>query len=122
MKVFKFGGASVSTVDRISNVGNILNSFKGEKILIVISAIGKSTNALEQVTEAFYNGDQTLALSLFEKIKQDHLEMQSGLNNNQAHSLSDFFTEIEWLLHDKPVKSFDYYYDQIVCIGELLSS
>ena len=122
MKVFKFGGASVSTVDRIRNVGNILNSFKGEKILIVISAIGKSTNALEQVAEAFYNGEQLKALELFEKFKQDHLEMQSALNKNDTQSLSDFFTEIEWLLHDKPVKSFDYYYDQIVCIGELLSS
>ena len=36
--------------------------------------------------------------------------------------LKEFFTEIEWLLHDKPVKEYDYYYDQIVCIGELLST
>ena len=129
MKVFKFGGASVSTVERIKNVGSILEKYSEEQILIIVSAMGKTTNALEKVVEAFYGGNKEEALRLFENIKQDHLtiynELLSQNENSPAavqRSLTDFFTEIEWLLHDKPVRNYDYYYDQIVCIGEMLSS
>ncbi|MFN5334989.1 MAG: aspartate kinase, partial [Bacteroidota bacterium] len=63
MQVFKFGGASVSTVPNIRNVGNILDQFKDEKIFVVISAMGKTTNALEAVVNSFYNDrDQDKAL------------------------------------------------------------
>jgi aspartate kinase len=128
MKVFKFGGASVSTPERIRNVAEILREYAGEKLLVVVSAMGKNTNALEKVVEAFYSGDKEKALVLFKAIKEDHLSIVeelkgiSGDGNNNDRSLVDFFTEVEWLLHDKPVRNFDYYYDQVVCIGEILSS
>jgi aspartate kinase len=126
MKVFKFGGASINSVERIQNVGKILQSFRGEKILIIISAMGKTTNALEKVVDAFYENRQEDALKLFEQVKEQHLNMLKYLTpvNWQAaeNHLKDFFTEIEWLLHDKPVREYDYYYDQIVCSGELLST
>jgi aspartate kinase len=126
MKVFKFGGASINSVERIQNVGKILQSFKGEKILIIISAMGKTTNALEKVVDAFFDNRQEDALKLFEQVKEQHLNMLKYLTpvNWQAaeNHLKDFFTEIEWLLHDKPVREYDYYYDQIVCSGELLST
>src|SRR6478672_11037088 len=122
MKVFKFGGASVSTADRIKNVGGILKNYIGEKLVIVVSAMGKTTNALEKVTESFYKGDKENALLLFETIKKDHINILQELNAGSISILTDFFTEVEWLLHDKPVKEYDYYYDQIVCIGELLST
>jgi aspartate kinase len=126
MKVFKFGGASINTVERIQNVGKILQSFKDEKILIIISAMGKTTNALEKVVDAFFDNRQEDALKLFEQVKEQHLNMLKYLTpvNWQAaeNHLKDFFTEIEWLLHDKPVREYDYYYDQIVCSGELLST
>jgi aspartate kinase len=134
MKVFKFGGASVSTAERISNVAGILKRYKNEKLLVVISAMGKTTNALEKVVEAFYESDKEKALELFQSIKQEHLSIINELQNKPVseesdsrlatrHSqLADFFTEIEWLLHDKPVRNFDYYYDQVVCVGELLST
>jgi len=121
MKVFKFGGASVSTIDRIRNVGDILKQYNNEKLLVVISAMGKTTNALEKVVEAFYASNKEEALRLFEGIKQEHLNIAQQLNTSTTE-LSDFFTEIEWLLHDKPVRDFDYYYDQVVCVGELLST
>ena len=54
MKVFKFGGASINSVDRFKNTANIISSFKGEKLLIVISAMGKTTNALESVVCSFF--------------------------------------------------------------------
>jgi aspartate kinase len=126
MKVFKFGGASVNSVERIKNVGTILKQYPGEKILVVISAMGKTTNALEKVVEAFCNGKKDEALQLFEQIKNQHLNTSKYLlvTNYLAceQQLKDFFTEVEWLLYDKPVREFDYYYDQVVCIGELIST
>jgi aspartate kinase len=126
MKVFKFGGASVDSIDRVRKIGDILHLFPNEKILIVISAMGKTTNALEKVVEAFYNGNKEEALILFENIKQHHLTSAKYLlvthYNDTYRQLKDFFTEAEWLLHDNPVREFDYYYDQLVCIGELLST
>ncbi len=126
MKVFKFGGASVSTIERIQNVGNILEQYRAEKLLIVISAMGKTTNALEKVAEAFFAGKKEEALQLFEIIKQQHLTIARQLLVTHylpcESQLRDFFTEVEWLLHDKPVRDFDYYYDQVVCCGELLST
>ena len=126
MKVFKFGGASVSTLDRISKVNEILRGYPDEKILVVISAMGKTTNALEKVAEAFFSGDQHEALRLFEIIKQQHLDTARQLlvktYDDTYPRLLDIITEAEWLLHDKPVRDYDYYYDQIVCTGELLST
>lgn len=126
MKVFKFGGASINSVERIQNVGRIIQSYKGEKIFIIISAMGKTTNALEKVVNAFVEGRKEEALQLFEQVKQQHLNTLKFLvtiNWQQAENhLKDFFTEIEWLLHDKPVREYDYYYDQVVCSGELLST
>ncbi len=126
MKVFKFGGASVNSVERIKNMGDILRRFPDEKILVVVSAMGKTTNALEKVTEAFYEGRNNDALQLFEQVKQQHLTTAKYLLVTHylpcEKQLKDFFTEVEWLLHDKPVRDFDYYYDQVVCIGELLST
>lgn len=126
MKVFKFGGASINSIERIKNTGHIIESFAGEKILIIISAMGKTTNALEKVVDAFYNGHKEDALKLFEQVKETHLNTLKYLitiNWQKAENqLKDFFTEVEWLLHDKPVREYDYYYDQIVCCGELLST
>ena len=127
MKVFKFGGASVNNIERIENVKNIVGSFSGgEGLMIIISAMGKTTNALEKVAEAYYAGKKDEALQLFEVIKNQHITTAKYLLvthfNACIAQLNDFFTEVEWLLHDKPVRDFDYYYDQVVCCGELLST
>ena len=122
MKVFKFGGASINSIERIHNTAKIIESFKGEKLLIIISAMGKTTNALEKVAEAFYAGNKEEALRLFHQIKAEHLDILLQLNPQPTNILNDLFTEVEWLLHDKPVRDYDYYYDQIVCCGELLST
>ncbi|HSB92859.1 MAG TPA: aspartate kinase [Flavitalea sp.] len=126
MKVFKFGGASVNSLERIKNVSNIIGSYKDEKLVVVVSAIGKTTNALEKVADAFFEGNQENALQLFENIKRSHLDTAKFLLvtefNSTYDKLVNFFTEVEWLLHDKPVREYDYYYDQIVCVGELLST
>lgn len=126
LKVFKFGGASVASMERIHNTANIIQQHTDEKLMIIISAMGKTTNALEKVAESFYAGNKEESLNLFEVIKGQHITTAKYLlvtqYNNCFLQLNDFFTEVEWLLYDKPVKPFDYYYDQIVCVGELLST
>jgi aspartate kinase len=127
MKIFKFGGASINSIERYINTGNVIKSFSGEKLLIVVSAMGKTTNALEEVAESFFNNNKEAALKKFELIKESHNSTVESLINPDYSSatkekLKPFFTETEWLLHDSPVRSYDYYYDQIVCCGELMSS
>lgn len=126
MKVFKFGGASVNSVEKIQNTARILQQYSGQKIMVIISAMGKTTNALEKVVDAFYAGKKEDALQLFELVKQQHLStakylLVTGYLSCEAQ-LKDFFTEAEWLLHDKPARDYDYYYDQVVSTGELFST
>lgn len=126
MKVFKFGGASVNNVERIQNLAKIVATEKNGPLVIIISAMGKTTNGLEKVVESFFAGNTAEALQLFDTVKQYHTNIAKYLLvtrfNNCLKQLSDFFTEVEWLLHDKPVREYDYYYDQVVCVGELLST
>jgi aspartate kinase len=133
MQVFKFGGASVSNHEKIKNVGAILQHYPGQKIMVIISAMGKTTNALEKVVNAFFDGKKEEALELFRAVKLQHLDEAKFLLvthfNPLMEQLSNFFTEVEWLLHDQPVREpaspsgrYDYYYDQVVCTGELIST
>lgn len=126
MKVYKFGGASINSVERFKNTAKIIKDHSGQKLLVVISAMGKTTNALEKVAEAFYAGNKEEAIRLFQLVKESHLNTIKYITVKNAlaaeSQLNDFFTEVEWLLYDKPVRNYDYYYDQIVCSGELMST
>lgn len=126
MFVFKFGGASINNIERIKNTANIIKDNASQKLLVVISAMGKTTNALEKIAEAYFEGRKEDALLLLEQVKANHLEVVKYLlvTNWKAaeDQLKNFFTEIEWMLHDNPVRQYDYYYDQIVCCGELFST
>ncbi|HLX91687.1 MAG TPA: aspartate kinase [Puia sp.] len=126
MKVFKFGGASANTLERIRNIADIIRSYADQKILIVISAMGKTTNALEKVVESYYAGDREQAGALFGVIKRNHLDTAKYLLTRNylvaEEILNKFFIEVDWLLQEKPSRDFDYYYDQIVCVGELFST
>lgn len=126
MKVFKFGGAAVNNIERITNVKNILKQYKNEKLLIVISAMGKSTNALEKVTEAFVNNRKEDALQLFDQLKKQHVMTSKYLLVTHylpcETKLDEIFNSTETLLQSAPEKSYDFYYDQIVSVGELIST
>ncbi|HSK14235.1 MAG TPA: hypothetical protein VK907_13535, partial [Phnomibacter sp.] len=126
MQVFKFGGASIGTIDRIENVISITRNESDRPLLLVVSAMGKTTNALEKVAEAFFDRRIDDALQLFDRIKHQHINSAKYLLVKEHHAFSaafnDVCTEAEWLLHDRPVHSFDYYYDQIVCLGEMFST
>ncbi len=125
MKVFKFGGASVKDADAVKNVGTILKRFENEEILVVVSAMGKSTNGLELLTKAYFEQDKKKS-EIFSDIKKFHDEIISNLlSQTQSHAFDDIenlFIELECLLEAKPDKSFDYHYDQIVSYGEIFSS
>jgi aspartate kinase len=126
MKVFKFGGASLESVERIQKVAAIVQSFQDEKLLIVISAMGKTTNELEKVAQSFFLRKREIAAQLLFNIEQQHLEVAAALLGTREHplftQLQQFFTEAEWTLGEKPLRTYDYYYDQLVSLGELLST
>ncbi|MCB0705604.1 MAG: aspartate kinase [Saprospiraceae bacterium] len=124
LKVFKFGGASVKDAAGFKRVAGILAAYKGAPLVIVVSAIGKTTNALEEVViaHAKQTGD---AFEKLEGIKQEHYalaEFLCGQDQELLTSLNDTFVEIEWVLEEKPEDNYDYMYDQIVSVGELLST
>jgi len=124
IKVFKFGGASVKDSEGFKNVGQILQKYSDEKIVVVVSAMGKTTNALEEVVKSFYAQDgQTEALLL--NIKSSHVALIQELfpvSQVVLDDINDAFVEIEWVLEEAPHEDYDYTYDQIVSMGELLSS
>jgi aspartate kinase len=124
VKVFKFGGASIKDVAAIKNVGSILKRYPADKLLIVVSAMGKTTNALEKVLEAYaaQNGKE---FEYFEAIKAEHQELLEALfpkDHEIFAALNDTFIEIEWVIEEPPQDDYDYLYDQIVSIGEMVSS
>lgn len=124
MKVFKFGGASLKDAAGVKNVASILQRYKNEQLVIVVSAMGKTTNALEEVVAAYVK--QTgKALELYEALKERHYAIMRDLfeAGDEVFSLvNDTFVEGEWMLEEKPADNYDYLYDQIVCVGELVSS
>src|SRR6187401_925243 len=98
MKIFKFGGASVKDAASVKNVADILSLFKNEMLVVVISAMGKTTNALEKVVNAFYYGKPGLKDEIA-AVKMFHLEILSGLGFLKSHKiyadLDNAFTEME---------------------------
>lgn len=126
MKVFKFGGASLESIERIQLVAAILQSYPDQQLLIVISAMGKTTNELEKVAQNFYMRKREIAAQLLHNIEKQHLDVAEKLlgnrNNPVFEQLQQFFTEAEWTLGEKPLRQYDYYYDQLVSLGELLST
>jgi aspartate kinase len=126
MKIFKFGGASIESVDRARNVASILQSYSESPLLVVISAKGKTTNALENVAELFMQEGKAKAYALFLEILQDHIDYATELLETAEHpvfnQLQEFSTALEWVLDEEHPKGYDYFYDQIVSMGELLST
>lgn len=124
MLVFKFGGASVKDANGIINLVNVVKRFQGENILVVVSAMGKTTNALEKLTKAFVNGDEQLH-DIFDEIKAYHYTIMQALFEPQHpvfNEVANTFVEIDWIIEDEPHEDYDFVYDQIVSIGELVST
>jgi aspartate kinase len=101
MKIFKFGGASVKDADSVKNVAKVLETQGFEKCLLVVSAMGKTTNALEKVVEYYFKKEDFH--SEIEKIKQSHLEITKGLfadNHSIFGEVALFFDDLEAFLEE----------------------
>ncbi|MFI5140459.1 MAG: aspartate kinase [Sphingobacteriales bacterium] len=124
MLVFKFGGASVKDAEGIINLVKVVKKFEGNQLLIVVSAMGKTTNALEKLTKAYINGDDDVH-AIFEEVKKYHFDIIAQLfepSNPVFDEVANTFVEIDWIIEDEPHDSYDFTYDQIVSIGELVST
>ena len=123
MKVFKFGGASVKDAEGVKNVALVLSSEGFEKCLLVVSAMGKTTNALEKVVENYFaKSDYETEI---ENVKQKHLEISQGLfqeNHPVFAEISLFFDDIESFLRRNKSPNYNFVYDQVVSCGEMISS
>lgn len=123
MKIFKFGGASVKDADSVKNVLRVLSIQGFERCLIVVSAMGKTTNALERVVEFYFNkSDYQQEIA---KIKEDHIQIARGLFDENHHVFSEiklFFDDIESFLRRNKSPNYNFVYDQVVTCGEMISS
>lgn len=123
MKVFKFGGASVKDAESVKNVAKVLETQGFENCLLVVSAMGKTTNALEKVVEYYFEkGDYQNEI---EKLKQAHLEITKGLfaeNHSIFGEVALFFDDLEAFLRRNKSPNYNFVYDQVVSCGEMISS
>ncbi len=124
MIVFKFGGASVSSARSIENLAGIISG-DNEKMIIVVSAFGKITNALEELLKEWIAGSR-VRLVLLERIRNFHFDILGGLFPENDHpvyaKINYLFSLIEQKLNTSPSDNYDYEYDQLVSLGEVIST
>ena len=125
MLVFKFGGASVKNADAVRNIIGILKEHKGE-IIVVISAMGKTTNNLERIIDKYVTKDAAGLAEEVAILKSYHNEIINDLFDDKSlpvfQEIEALYSELDRVLDKEPSLSFDHDYDQIICFGELLST
>jgi aspartate kinase len=126
MKVFKFGGASVKNSEAVKNVAKILALFEKQKLIVVVSAMGKTTNKLEDLLEALKNNDKKSYFHLISDLKDFHYEILGELFTERHFTLynaiDSIFEKLEQKFEDGFSDNYRFEYDQIVSLGELFSS
>jgi len=123
MRIFKFGGASVKNADAIRNLAGIVKNTEGE-LVVVISALGKTTNKLEHILKQYIIHNDT-CFSLFNDLKAEHFEIAIQLLGSEHSFLREMEHEFMKLHSNLVVKysgNYDYHYDQIVHFGEIFST
>ena len=126
MKVFKFGGASVKNPDAVRNVKQVLDLFPDEELVVVISAMGKTTNAMERIASSLFYGAKKEFLELIAERKSFHFEIMDALFADKSQpvfeEISTIFQSLEERIDDHLAPSYDFEYDQIVSLGEVIST
>ncbi|MCX6282353.1 MAG: aspartate kinase [Bacteroidetes bacterium] len=131
LKVFKFGGASVNSSAGFRNVCGILKKYRNTRLMIVVSAMGKTTNALEILLKHYLDNDPILLIESFRVIKESHFKVIGELFPDKTHPVygeaESLFDQLRGYirkghLYDKVARTYDFEYDQIVSYGELFSS
>lgn len=125
MKVFKFGGASVKDADGIKNVYSVLEQVGHDDVLLVISAMGKTTNALEVVIKNYVDKSAELQASV-QEVKKYHNQILMDLFEDEKNevfaAVNKIFADLESFLKNNKSPNYNFVYDQIVSLGEILST
>ncbi|OUR93949.1 aspartate kinase [Flavobacteriales bacterium 34_180_T64] len=125
MQVFKFGGASVKDADGVKNLVLVLQKVGHANTLIIISAMGKTTNAMERVLDNYFNNKKELQSSI-QDVKKYHNEILIDLFDNEQHPVfkrvSTLFEELISFLNRNKSPNYNFVYDQTMGYGELVST
>ena len=124
MKVFKFGGASIKDAPSIKNILEIISKYEMDNLVIVVSAMGKTTNALEKVVDSYFN-DKTQLQSSISDVFNFHINILNNLFEKNHFIFSELNTSFEKLgsfIKSNKSPSYSFVYDQVVSLGELISS
>ena len=125
MKIFKFGGASVKDAAGVKNVYEVLQKVGYEDVLLVVSAMGKTTNALEIVIKNYFEKSPALQSSV-QEVKKYHnlivMELFEEENNPVFAAVNSLFADLDFFLSQNKSPNYNFVYDQIVSYGELIST
>ena len=124
MKVFKFGGASIKDAPSIKNILEIISKYEKDNLVIVVSAMGKTTNALEKVVDSYFN-DKAQLQSTISDVFNFHINILNNLfekNHFIFSELNTSFKKLGSFIKSNKSPSYSFVYDQVVSLGELISS
>jgi aspartate kinase len=125
MRIFKFGGASIKDAEGIKNVNDVLQKVGYEDVLLVVSAMGKTTNALEIVIKNYFDKSSELYASV-QEVKKYHNQILMDLFDDEEadvfFSVNGHFADLEYFLRSNKSPNYNFVYDQIVSYGELIST
>ena len=125
MRIFKFGGASVKDADGIKNVFDVLQKVGYEEVLLVVSAMGKTTNALELVIKNYFDKSAELNASV-QEVKKYHNQILLDLFDDEESEVfldvNDHFADLEYFLRSNKSPNYNFVYDQVVSFGEIIST
>ena len=125
MRVYKFGGASVKDAEGIKNLAKVLNTIGYDNTLVVVSAMGKTTNALELVVKNYFENKSELQSAIHDVIKF-HNEILLELFENDRHNVfsvvKSLFDELTLFFKNNKSPDYNFVYDQTIGFGELVST
>lgn len=125
MQVFKFGGASVKDANGVKNLASVLKQVGFENTLVIVSAMGKTTNALELVIKNYFENQQELQSSI-QEVKKYHNEIILDLFENTQHPIfkkvASIFEELDLFLNRNKSPDYNFVYDQTISFGEIIST
>lgn len=125
MKIFKFGGASVKDAAGVKNVFDVLQKVGYEEVLLVVSAMGKTTNALEEVIKNYFEKSPNLNAAI-QEVKKYHnqilLDLFEDENHEVFYNVNEHFADFEYFIRSNKSPNYNFVYDQIVSFGEIIST
>ena len=125
IRVFKFGGASIKDAESIKRFVSILRQTNFENTIVVVSAIGKTTNALELILDKYLNNENELSITI-QKVRETHIKILNELFDNKNHNvyaeISIYFEQISDFIKKNKSPNYNFIYDQIISYGELIST